>query len=609
MTRQSTINLGSRVAVATGGDGIADTTAAIEAALAAMPATGGELFFPPGSYRHGPIVVDKPCKIVYAGGAKSIPVFDTSTLEKLWDLQSPDIVIDGFTVEGLAGTVSANKYLIYANPGADRVQVLRANISNVTMSDGNVGLTNLLVTHGIYIDGADGCIIERSRINVISGAAVFVKSATALRISDNHFTDTRWYSINLDHTCEDVTIENNRIDGDDTNTRYWGGSINLMSQTTGAKNKRVRVAGNTITGVHNYGAVLRVLSIEDCTIEGNNLYDCVPGGIVVDQDVQYIAIDRRGIAVGQPENGPCRNVAVIGNILRAGTGEHLAIYIKNQYIATRDPHEQIAIVGNTILSPNATDTFQIGISLHGFQAGIDGLIAADNLFRVLTVVGSPVGGAVGFVSTDANGLIDNVFIDNNQIVDINTAVPSASSQIGIFFLGHCANVRCRGNLIQNFFYGVRTGASNLTNIRDLNNQHFEGNLNDTLFATPPDGDMDVSIGTVLPVTGVYAIGHVRQKTNAAASTSWGWVATTAGGAMTSAWASGQNYVAGTWYRNASNRVYELITAGGGTTAGEPTGVVIGVDETAADGYTWRCRAVASARWAPMAALGAVEALP
>jgi hypothetical protein len=591
------------------GDGTTDDTVKIQALIDAYP-NGADLIFAAGAYRHGQLNVTSPVRLIYSAGATVVPVFNAGSTEKLYNVTASDVHIDGLTIATVTGTISGNKYLVFADTGGDNLLVTRANISGVSMSDGNVGLTNLIVVHGVYLQNVDNAKVRDCVIDGISGAAVFANRVDGLEVKYNHFTDTGWYTVNLDYDVTNYDISHNVIDGTDVNARHWGGSINLMSQTTGGRNKRGRVHANSITGIHNYGAVIRALSAEDLEISLNWVYDCTNGDVGTDDDLQYIGLDRRGTAEGSPENGPCSNVQIAHNLLRAGTGTHLGIYAKNQYLATRDPHRNIIIEDNILYSPSSSANFRSGISVHGFKSGFSRVAIRGNACEVKTITGSPVGGGIGVVSTSALGSVDGLVITGNQVVDITTATPNDSVQVGVFIQATTGNgAVVRGNTLENFFYGVRTAAS-LGTILGLEDNNYVSCITDTLFSTTAtSGGFNMSMGTALPVTGVFKVGHIRQKTDAAASASWGWVVTTAGGAMTAAWLTAQTYTAGTWYRNATGRVYELITAGGGTTSVEPSGTTVGADETGADGYVWRCRATTSARFATLPALGTVAALP
>lgn len=582
------------------GDGATDDTAAIQAA-----ASGGDIFVPPGNFRHGPIAISKSVR--FLGGSSVTPIFTTGVNESLYEVTSPNVTIEGLNISGVSGTISANKYIVRI--ASNNCRVKNICLTALTASDGIKGSGNLKVIHGVYVESSHSVIIEGCTIAGISGAAIFLKEVSYSTVRNNHITNTRWYSINADHTCHDIRIEGNTIDGDDIYCRYYGGSINLMSQHPGAPNNNILILNNKITGVHNYGSCIRLLSLHDSIISGNIVEGCVPGVLMAGERLQYIGVDRR-IVPGTYDQGNCTNLIITDNNLRAGLGSYVGIYIKNQHKPERDPFMNISVIGNIITSPSSTHSFESGIIVHGFTAGFVGLNVRDNILSLLTVAGSIVAGGIGVVSSSALGEVSELRIEGNIISDIVASTPASAFQTGIYIQGYTAAPVVRGNTIKNFFYGVRTGSTNVSDPSGLNDNTLSSCTNDTLFPTMPfAGGFNMSMGTELPVKGVFTTGHIRQKTNAAASASWGWVVTAAGGAMTAAWASGQTYVAGTWYRNGSGRVYELVTSGGGTTADAPASTTVGELETGADGYVWRCRAPTSARWAALPALGVVEVLP
>lgn len=105
-----------------------------------------------------------------------------------------------------------------------------------------------------------------------------------------------------------------------------------------------------------------------------------------------------------------------------------------------------------------------------------------------------------------------------------------------------------------------------------------------------------------PVRGIFVAGQLVYRNPLAASQALGWGVVTSGSANSGAWASGQNYTVPTVRKNSSNKVYALVTAGGGTTANEPThdyGTA-----TEADGYVWRFEAPQEASFKTMGSLSA-----
>src|SRR5690242_16698975 len=89
------------------GDGVSDDSAAVQAALNAVPVTGGTVYFPDGQYRlHG--LVPKPNTTVQcSGGAVLLADLNTNALFLLQNaaLQSPTLSL--FTTNNFAATVSS----------------------------------------------------------------------------------------------------------------------------------------------------------------------------------------------------------------------------------------------------------------------------------------------------------------------------------------------------------------------------------------------------------------------------------------------------------------------------------------------------------------------
>jgi Pectate lyase superfamily protein len=447
------------------GDGMVDETASIQAALDSNVEI---IVFPAGRYRHRPLVLSKPRIVIFMPGSVVLPIFDHDSAEKLYHISSSDITLDGLTIEGAEYIVGENKYLVYVH-AASRINILNSHFRGVTASDGHRGLRNIKVTHGIYINGGADILIANSDIDNISGSAVFVRDAINLRILNNKIKNTGWYSINLDSGCKKYLISGNAIDGAGMAARYWGGSINLMSQTGGQKLKEGRIIGNRISGVHNYGSCIRAQSVDNCEISGNFIGD-VNSGSLLPGPIAYISIDRRGTKIGAPENGRCTNILIENNTLVAGVGAQHGIYVKNQYKAGRDPHENIRIYRNTMKSVSAESFFSMGISIHGHRAGVRSIEIAENQIEVNGIAGVPLPGGIGVASVDASGEIEDLNIIKNIIVQGRALLIPA--QIGIFLQPSITRVSIKGNTIDGFYHGIRIEPNAIT-LGDIGEQDYK----------------------------------------------------------------------------------------------------------------------------------------
>jgi hypothetical protein len=588
------------------GDGSSDDTAA----FAAIAARGGHARVPYTGqpYKCGPVVFDKPTVLDFEAGASVSPLFNTTSAQNLFTFQSPNSGLIKPTIVGAgAVTVStgANKTLVYAQAGATGFKIEDLNFSNCQWSDGNHGLTNLTRTNAVYLLASD-TEIRGGKLDTIMGPGVFASNLTRLRIIGLTFKDVAWYNLNLDEDVSSFDIDGCTFDSSGVSYGvYWGGHINLMSQPTSPAPLVVRdghVHRCDFKGKLSYGAVVRVLSCMRIAVDNNNFHDLDAGSGASGTALQYIGVDWRGANPPPVDNGPFFQISVTRNKMKADTGIHQAIYIKtNQVVnATRSASKFITVQGNVAESKDSSNNFESFCQFHGFTAGFEYVSVLDNQATVKTRTGTPVPGAIGVVSSDVNGQIVHLDIDNNKMEDIGTIDPTQSFQLGLYVQGWADQVFIGPrNRFKNFLRAIRTG-TNVTNVTGIDGAIAEAcRYENLLVAIPTTGPVGVTRSDTKPVTGIWLDGDLVYKRNQSATTALGWVCTTAGAAVTGTWASGQTYAAGLWYAGSTGKVYELITAGGGTTSVEPTHT--SGDVTGADGYVWRYRASATAVLVQLAA--------
>jgi hypothetical protein len=539
--------------------------------------------------------------------------------EKHYLVTGNRVTFEGVTVDGTyAPTLSLDTKDVFVGKNCRRFRVLACAVQNALTTEGNVaggltgingGATNLKTVRGVALDTVSHWVVRDCSFDVMSGPGVFTHDSTHGIVENNYFNNLRWYSVTVDRGGDRTTIRDNTFLGTFPLANHWGGPVNLMSQLGGVKNKRIHVYSNYFSCVCDYGAVIRILSLEHSKIYNNTMENCV-GGAQTGPVLQYIGLDTRQ-AAGAGDNGPCQYVEISGNILIAKNLQE-GIYCKNQADgprAARDPALGIWVHHNVMLSPDAANCFEGAIWFHGMDGGFDGVKVERNRATVLTKAGSPVPGAIGFASTNAQGRLDHVEVVGNEIEDVTTAIPTISSQVGISLQTFAENVTFgAGNRVKNFFYPYRTfaGVGVITGI--------SGVEQDSCTAAPLIGTAEafrlprVIYGAVPPISGHNLVGDEVHLSNAAASSTGKLICTSAGANAVHLWATGTTYNLGDWIRNASNRVYKITTAPGTPTATvAPSAIVVGGTETI-DGYVWQCVATTAAKWSPIT-LGAALVLP
>lgn len=378
-----------------------------------------------------------------------------------------------------------------------------------------------------------------------------------------------------------------------------------------------RFIDNTIRGVCNYGAGGRILSASKLIVARNHFIDIKTGQQhLAGEPTACIAVDRRGTAVGAAESGPCSDLIFEGNIMEPGPGTrgHIGYTFNNQHKTRRDPHRRIQIRGGSLAYHGTDRRFRTAVSVNGGMAGIEGFslmgLQADVLTDAMTSTtgGAYTTGAVSFGSSNAEGKLNGVQMIFCQITDKGT--PSISQQTGLYAQAEIGDIRAQFNRFENFFFGLRTGPF-IGSFRGGHDNEFVGCTNNLILGSPVNKQF--SYGPVVPVLGTYEEGHIHYAENASAGVSNAWRCHVAGGAMFTTWSaglSGSAVQAGRQTRNPSaGVVYGIVTAGPGVTANEPVHATVGQEVTMADGYKYRCLALTSARWSPVAADGAAVALP
>jgi hypothetical protein len=312
-------------------------------------------------------------------------------------------------------------------------------------------------------------VFEHNRFDTISGAAIYVRNCSHIRILHNTIVDTQWYSINLDHAVTDSLIFDNVISGTRSMCRYWGGSINLAgNNSAGESLERIIITKNRCYGVHSYGNVIVVNSSSSVLVDGNITRDITSGVAVA--EIRHIWMQTEAI-LPTTTHAPCVRIDVINNELEAGGADHRAIYASNNGGSTYATG--LIISGNHIYSPDSDHYFMTGITVHGQSDGYRNIGIANNYVEVLPQESSP-GGAIGLIATDTDGWVYDVNVKNNFVKNI-AATPSQTYEIGLYVGTYVNRLTLGGNHWLGFQYAVRKFTGSGAEFFGLEDDMFSGN--------------------------------------------------------------------------------------------------------------------------------------
>lgn len=234
------------------GNGIADDTSAITAAFTALPATGGAVYFPAGTYKcSSAITVSKNNTTVYGDGDASIIKQSGSTFA-LIDITTTasGVTVRDVRLEGGGTNASTAAVGVQMAAGTSNIRV-----ENVTITGPAAGTG---FNYGVYCLGTAGdywirnCLITRVYGNVTTGAV--------------------GYGVLLSATVRG-TVAGCHIVGDDSGSRVMNHGIAL-----GGAALRCVIANNTIASCTSFGIDVGTATI-GTVLSGNLVRDVATGGI------------------------------------------------------------------------------------------------------------------------------------------------------------------------------------------------------------------------------------------------------------------------------------------------------------------------------------------
>jgi hypothetical protein len=334
------------------GDGLTEDTDAINAAIDAIPTSGGTLYFPPGVYLvdWSAVTIDKSnLTVLGAPGAvlKLMPDFNyiSQTFRIVGGTEISDIKIIGMTFDGNWANRGVGEPVDSTQAHAIYVKnVRRLWIENCYIHD--------VMGDGICIDPGDAESSEifirnnvinhvmRNGISVVAGYKVLIDG----NVIDGFNTDGIDLEPDQDDNCRFITITHNFCKPNSTyenthNTnRLYG--ISLKMDTPGASDKRgsIKVIGNTVQGITDTGvqypnAGIWMQKCRSAIVQGNNLFEC---GVGIYSGSDSASDGSTGSISGNVVRG-CKgsssfgigvysHMAVVGNVCEDGDNGGIYLY-------------------------------------------------------------------------------------------------------------------------------------------------------------------------------------------------------------------------------------------------------------------------------------------
>lgn len=423
------------------GDGTTNDTSAIQAAINSLSTSGGQLFFPQGTYKiTSTLTLVNNVKYIAQGNTTlqiTVSEMGLQLPTAASNIEISNFIISGTFSRGISCTIggTATKIKIYGN-----------SISGATLAGAGY-------TAGIFMMNATDCIVEANKLNgnglgtttAFHADIAFYAPAAGTqnsrnKILNNQCSSSVGYNIqafNLDHSEIAFNICKNAVTGSSNNNGYGIVVYDVTSYTLSYSTTNYNVISNNVV-TNTQGTGIYLASADNCII-ANNV--CAFNGTVQSDATLPVG----GIAI----NGPlCSQTIITGNDI-SSSGKDGIVNSANNYSA---------ITSNTISSCT-----QHGIHLRGINSS---LTISNNIVS----------------ATTERGIYDDVSAKTYVNITGNTVYSSAVAGIEI-------NGATKSNISNNISSGNGTYGI-------LNNGSYNSFTNNVLTSNTTDAMTGVGSGNM-----------------------------------------------------------------------------------------------------------------
>lgn len=393
-SREYVINVKSFGAV---GDGTTDDTSAFAAAFAAVPAAGGTVYVPAGTYIIGSLSrVAKPF-LVLRGDGKEVTTLKvkasanlSSSFLYLGSGSTDRISVEGITFDGnKSNQASGNTLLTIGWTGG----AASSRVHNCRFING--------YSYGLVIYNGSRSHIFGNEFITCTGVSARLVDLGLVRFENNLVTGGGSYGVAAQGSSSDSDYAiNNNVFKDCAD----------IAIATGTYCQRATIVGNVVTN-----STLNAIDVGSCeylTIAANTV--CVSGGgIVTDGSLGQVAItgnvvvtvddagsggsgvpDARGISI--VTSGTTKSMTISGNVIENTWGHGISLHnvvgaaitgnhVKNAGVEGADASgitlnncTDITVTGNRVSDDQDTKTTRYGLVTSGTS---DYVLAVGNIFR------------------------------------------------------------------------------------------------------------------------------------------------------------------------------------------------------------------------------------
>jgi len=474
------------------GDGVADDTAAIQAAIDAVGAAGGgSVYVPVGTYKLTDTLTVTNDYVALVGDGSSASVLLGSDPTKWivkFNANADHMLIDGLWLKGSAVDNTTTQYGIgYTSDTDDPESVV---IQNCKFSHSNNGI---VVGSGRYWKITQNSF--DTLVGIISGTGYGILAAADNSnnvFSGNTFKGT--LTSHLRHAIYNSVGARFNVVSDNVVKDCNEGAI--VTNSTAAQNgvRGLIISNNIIEGggvaaTTDAGAISLTGNIQDCVVSGNIIRDRLNTGIIATdaghgglctnntiKNNSIIDVDYNGIILMGTKNCTASD-NYVHNASDGNSGTYAAIQVTSSGTFGTEVNDGSMVVANTVTGTNHRAAFQINATV----PIATNLYVANNVFRAGATTNRAVelNGTPNYVGNSS----DNIYTyGTNDIIDYrsrietldfgsisaNTTAELTASITGVTTSGWSVSVSPTSALDAGIMWSAYVSASNTVTVRLAN---------------------------------------------------------------------------------------------------------------------------------------------
>lgn len=379
------------------GNGTTDDKTAIQAAIDAVPSSGGIVFFPPGTYKiTGTLIGDSNITFLGCGVSSKITTSSPAMTNLISFTSKSDVRVEGLWISG-SSILTDYERLIYFTGCTD------VTVTDCVFTNSIIGIQFAACTRAKVLNSKFYNILRQDDYS--RGYGVITNGANVdIQVINNHFNDVERHCVYFGAGGTNLIASLNTV------ASVTGTAFQVYSENGDPTMRNIQITNNVINGITAFGhggdvndAIAFTGNVDGFVISGNQIYNnTAGGGILVQNDSTYTNLLKGGI--------------ISNNIINECTGDP-GIQVLNG--------SKIQIINNQMKNVADSDYGGIHVAVSGTDVGsiCNEILIENNIIENYKY-------GIVMVGRDANDYaLKNLVIGENKLTSIATGKYSMTTDV------------------------------------------------------------------------------------------------------------------------------------------------------------------------------------